>query len=379
MGFLDFLQGSPIKRFEKEAADHPSPDTLAALAQKHLEMGQLDEAQRVVDEALQRFRGARVLSDLQMHVRKKRSAEPIRVLREEIAARPDPGAYAQLAGLHRDLGEIEQAMECLSTCVERFPESEAAYLMLAQIRMESYLREVIAYDGTHALHALRRVLEISPGNSAARLLLAQFYYAVGANALCVEEMRRELENSPTAMDLKDFLSDMGTPPPLPPDLSVEDLIERSEDEGALPNSLSGFPRVSRALVAKTQPPPRINPAAVQSRLHDLGTQAGVLNLAVLDRAGAPVASIQGVGSRPREQFLPLSTEVVRIASDACRRMDIGSFARGTVRAGTGGATFLRQRGLTFAMLYDEPMKHDRAAELLSDLVEKTLGRSAASA
>jgi hypothetical protein len=205
-------------------------------------------------------------------------------------------------------------------------------------------------------------------------MLAQLYYAIGANQLCVQEMRRDIELSQVpAQDIERFLDEMGDPGALHEDTSVEDLIERVEDEGALPNSLAGFPRVHPGLVEKTSPPPRINPAAIQSRLHDAGSQAGVRNLMVLDRAGSNVGSIQGTNSIDKETFRTLAQEIAAVSSGACRRMDIGSLNQGAVRFASGGVALRRQRGLTFILLYDDPLKHERAETLLQDLVVKTLG------
>lgn len=374
MGFLDMFQGSPLKRLEKEATENPSPENLLALAQKQVEMGLLDEALLVTERGIKQYPHFPRLGEFRMFIRKKRAQEPLRTLKEDIALRPSSQTYCQLIGIYRDLGDIEAALDACAEALEKFPGSEAVWLLSAQVRLESFLREVIAYDGIHALHSLNRVLELNEANSQARQMLSQLYYAIGANALSVREMRKDLELSgQPAKDVERFLDDLGEPAELPDGTSVEDLIERVEDEGALPNSLAGFPRVHPGLVEKTQPPPRINPAAVQSRLHDAGTQAGVRNIMVLDRAGTVIASIQGSGALDKAMFSKLAADISAVSAGACRRMDIGSLSTGAVRFGTGGIALRRQRGLTFTLLYDEPVKHDRALAILQELVVQTLG------
>ncbi|MHC4922672.1 MAG: tetratricopeptide repeat protein [Planctomycetota bacterium] len=362
---MGFFKGSPEDRLRKEATDNPSPETIVALAQKLIEVEKLEEALSVAEKGLQTFAGSGKIKDTLHFIKKRRSADLMRGLHQELKVKPSANVYAQLAQVYTDLDDTEQALDLLDQCVEEFPDAELAFFMLGQIRMEHFLREAIAYDGMHAWEALEKVHKINPKNSKARQLLAQFYYALGANALSVQLLQEEHEQSPTAMDIKDFLDDMGDPPPLSKGVTIESLIERAEDEGALPNSLKGFPRVSASMVKSTTAPPKLNPSAAQSKIKELSEVGGMRNVIVLDRDGGALASSPGTDNALNsDAFRDLVTEVCQVAGDSCRAMDIGSMTRGGVYFPDGGLAFHRQRGLVFAALFQDPLKHDKVANLL---------------
>ena len=155
MGLFDAFKTSPIKKLEDEAESNPSPDSLTALAQKHIEMGNFAEALQVADRGLHTYKASVKLKDIVGFVRKKQSHDNVKHLRDEIRVRPSTLAYSQLASIYRDLGDIDQALDLLTECTEKFTEDQSAFRMLGQIRLENFLQEVIAYDGQHALEALR--------------------------------------------------------------------------------------------------------------------------------------------------------------------------------------------------------------------------------
>lgn len=377
MGFLDFLQASPLKKLETAAEENPSPETLAALAEKHMELGQLDQALLVADRGLQTFRQATRLREIVQFVRKKQSQARLKPLRDEIRVKPSPLAYSQLAGVYREMGDIEQALETLTECTTKFPDDRSASRMVGQIRLENFLQEAIAHDGVHALAALKHVQSVDPTDSQARMNLAQLYYAIGANALAVAEMRAELAANPTALDIKKFLADVGEPPPLAEGVTVESLIERCEEFGSLTNTLQGFPRAKPGIVQRSATPPRVNPSAVQAKVQEAAGTPGLLNLAILDREGAPVASLAEKDGLDNGVFLDLAGGIQAVAHEASRRMDIGSLVRGSVAMGTGkgGISFVRRRGYSFAVHHREPMKADRAAAFLEEFCSKIVGGS----
>jgi hypothetical protein len=375
LGFLDFLQASPLKKLEAEAENNPSPEAVATLAQKHIELDQLDQALLVADNGLQTFKNHPKLKEIVLFVRKKQSQARVKHLRDEIRVRPSARAYSQLAGVFREIGDIDQAIEILNECTERYPDDAAAFRMLGQVRLEIFLQEVIAYDGLHALRGLLRVKELLPADSLARLHLAQLYYAIGANALAVQELREELAAAPTALDLKGFLDDIGEPPPLDPGVTVESLIERCEESGSLTNTLQGFPRAKPGIVQRTASPPKVNPAAVMAKVREVAGVPGMGNLAIFDREGKAVAAHHDPSGLAPEAFLALATGIQQVAHEACRRMDIGSFVRGSVSLGKGGLAFVRRRGYTFAIHHADPMKADRAEAFLDEFAGKIVGGS----
>lgn len=373
MGLFDAFKASPIRKLQDEAEANPSPESLAALAQKHIEMGNLAEALQVADRGLHTFKASGKLKDIVAFVRKKQSQDTVKHLRDEIRVKPSTLAYSQLAGIYRDLGDIDQALDLLTECTEKFKEDQSAFRMLGQIRLENFLQEVIAYDGQHALEALRKVRALNPADTGARMLIAQLYFAVGANAAAVDELKAELAQNPTALDLEPFINDLGSPPPLDKDVTIESLIDRCEESGALVNSLQGFPRIKPGLASRTAAAPKINPVAASARVQEYSGIPGMGNLALLDKEGRSISACTGETGLDKEVFRDLAWSIQSVAYEGCRRMDIGSFSKGCLLFPGGGISFVRRRGTTFAMGFGEPMKPDRAASLLEELVVKIVG------
>jgi len=375
LGFLDAFKASPTKKLEADAEKNPSPEAFALLAQKHIEMGEMDVALQVADRALQTFKNSQKLKDIVSFIRKKQSQGQVKHLQDEIRVKPSPNVYTQLAGIFQGLGDVDGALDNLTECAEKFPEDAVAFRMIAQIRLEHFLHEVIAYDGVHAVQAIQKAKALAPEDTLVRMLSAQLYYAIGANALAVQELRAELDRNATALDIKSFLDDIGNPGALEEGTTVETLIERCEEAGSLVNSLQGFPRVKPGLAQRTGATPKINPVAAMAKAQEIAGTAGVVNLVILDREGRAVASVRGENPLDGDAFRELSHAVERVAYEACRRMDIGSFVKGNCLVPGGGVAFLRRRGTTFAMLFAEPMKADRAAAFLEDFVSKIVGGS----
>jgi tetratricopeptide (TPR) repeat protein len=373
LGFLDAFSKSPTKKLEADAEKNPSPEAFALLAQKHIEMGEMDVALQVADRALQTFKNSQKLKDIVSFIRKKQSQGQVRHLQDEIRVKPSPNVYTQLAGIMRDLGDVDHALDLLTECAEKFGSDPVAFRMIGQIRLEHFLHEVIAYDGIHALEAIQKAKSLAAEDSGARMLAAQLYYAVGANALAVRELKAELDRNATALDIKSFLEDIGNPGALEDGTTAESLIERCEETGSLVNSLQGFPRVKPGLAQRTGATPKINPVAAMAKAQEIAGTPGVVNLVILDREGRAVASVRGENPLDGEAFRELAHAVERVAYEACRRMDIGSFVKGSCLVPGGGVAFVRRRGTTFAMLFTEPMKADRAAVFLEDFVSKIVG------
>jgi tetratricopeptide (TPR) repeat protein len=373
LGLFDAFKASPLRKLQDEAESNPSPESLAALAQKHIEMGNFAEALQVADGGLRTYKTSVKLKDIVGFVRKKQSQDNVKHLRDEIRVKPSTLAYSQLAGIYRDLGDIDQALELLTECTVKFTEDQSAFRMLGQIRLENFLQEVIAYDGQHALVALRKVQALNADDTGARVLLAQLYFAVGANAAAVEALKAEIAHNPTALDLQPFIEDVGAPPPLGPDVTIESLIDRCEEAGSLVNSLKGFPRIKPGLANRTAAAPKINTVAATAKVQELSGTPGLGNLAILDREGRSMASIAPGRGLDAEAFRELAWSVQSVAYESCRRMDIGSFSRGCVLLPSGGIALVRRRGTTFALGFDETMKPDRAAAILEDLVMKIVG------
>ena len=94
MGLFDAFKASPLRKLQDEAESNPSPDSLAALAQKHIEMGSFAEALQVADRGLHTYKASIKLKDIVGFIRKKQSQDEVKRLRDEIRVKPSTLAYS---------------------------------------------------------------------------------------------------------------------------------------------------------------------------------------------------------------------------------------------------------------------------------------------
>ncbi len=372
-----------LNRLKKAAQQSPSPATLGTLAERYIAFGRTEDAYATAQRGLAMFPTSERLSAISTFAKKQRLQAQLTRLRRDIAERPNPTVYTQLASIYRELGNFDKALEICEQCLERFPLNENPYLIIGEVRLARFFQDLIAHDGLEAMKQLRRVSKLNSQNVKAPLLLARLYWAVGALNPMMEELRKVLALAPNHREISRFLREVEANPPDRPrlldpededigELPVSELIREVEARGSLANPLEQFP-----LRDETAPPavPRggthIDEERLRRALVELGKRPEVRNAVIVDRDGEPFAEYADMESLTRKQFAGLVTEVMRTAEETTRRMDMGSFYWCTVEGDFGGISLSRIRTAALAIKYDS-LKPREAHGLLEEFAARNL-------
>lgn len=386
VGLFDRLKRSrELARLRRRVRREPTPGSFGDLAERYIALGQTDDALRVAEKGLHVFPNSERLAQVRLFAKKKRLTGQIRRLRDDILRRPSPVAYTQLAEIYRELGSDDDALAMARECAERFPLNENPYLIEGEIRLERFLRDLIARDAELAEQALSKVVRLNAHNVRAHTLLAELFHVVGAMSECRKHLRSVLTIMPTARDVQTYLDGVEDldDAPLPFDgAGLREWAEAVEEQGGFVNDPSDFPNEHPHL---TGGPRRsratLDQQGLAAEVLSLARHAGVLNAVVLDADDSVLAEHAVTGSLSGHQFAQLVAAVRTTSDDASRRMDTGALVRAEIEGPTGNVTVTRIRRNTVALLYDEPLRTDRAWELLQDAIARhtTVGREVARA
>jgi tetratricopeptide (TPR) repeat protein len=363
-----------LARLRRAVSRSPSPATFADLAERLISLGEVAEALRTAEEGLSLFPDEDRLAHVRSYAMKSRLSGRIRGLRDEIARRATPLAYAQLAGIYRELGDQAEALAIAADGAARFPLNEANFVVQGEIRAERFRRDLVARDAVTADEALTKVVRLNPQNVSARLLLAEIHWLAGDARGCRGHLREALAAGAVAADVRGFHDELeaecGAPDDAAP--SFESLAEAVESARAFAGDPARFPAACARPAADAAPRrARCDADGARQAMAALGRIDGARNAVVLGRDGATLAEFAAFDGLATAGFVELVKDVHDVADDAGRRMDAGALVRVEIEGPCGNVTVSRSRGLTAAMLYTAPLRADRAGALLLDLIART--------
>lgn len=362
-----------MSRLRRQTRSAPSPSAFGELAERLIAFGEVDEALAAAEEGLRTFPDSERLAQVRLFSKRGRLSGQLRRLREDVQRRPTPVVYAQLAGIYRELGQAEDALQTAQECAERFPLNEGPYLVQGEIRLERFLRDTIARDAVLAEQALRRVTRINGHNVRAHMLLAELYWLVGDLASCRRSLRAVLSVTPGARDVQEFVRELGLPDGAAESAEptgFEELAQQVEESGTFARPSERFPTHRPAGSPDARPRGRLDVESLKTAIVELGSHDGVRNSIVLDKDGEVLADSTDGASITRRQFADLVLAVAATADDASRRMDTGALVRAEIENPSGNVTVARVRNLTIGILYADPLRSERVWEILQDFVAR---------
>jgi len=335
----------------------------------------MDAALAAAEEGLELFPDAERLLHVRAFAKKDRCSGVVRKLKDDVAKRPNPATYAQLAQTYRELGDAQAALEVAAECAEKYPLSEASFLVTGEIRAERFRRDLVAKDALLAVDALTKVVRLNPRNAAAHVRLAEVRWLVGDAPNCREHLRLALDVEPALADVAEFLASLDASPAADDAPTIDVLAETVESNRAFANDPSRFPDpATRAAATQAFPAPRVDVERVRESIAALGREPGVRNAVVLDKSGARVAEFSGEGALAPARFVELVDDVRGVADEAGRRLDAGSLVRFEIEGPCGNVSVATARGHVVAILFSAPFRMDRAGDALSDVVSPALAR-----
>ena len=366
-----------LGRLRRQTHKAPSPSAFGELAERLISLGETDDALAVAEEGLRTFPDSERLSQVKLFAKKGRLTGQLRKLRDDVVRRPSPLVYTHLAAIYRELGNQDDALQTAQECAERFPLNENPYLIQGEIRLERFVRDLIAKDAILAEQALRRVTRINGHNVRAHLMLAELYWLVGAVPACRRHLRSVLTITPTAKDVQEFVREVGAPDAADSaeDVDFEEMAKSVEENGAFAQPVERFPSLRTGAAQQSRSRTRLDVETLKGEIAGLGTNDGVRNSIVIDKDGEVLADYTDGMGLTRKQFAELVTSVSATADDASRRMDTGALVRAEIESPTGNVTVARVRNLTIGILFTDPLRSDRVWEILQDFVARNLTTS----
>jgi tetratricopeptide (TPR) repeat protein len=360
-----------LKRLEARVHESPSPSTYVDLGQVYINLGMHEKTLEIAEEALALFPNSEELRKLRKFARKARSTSRIKELNAKLARSPAPKTYLELAQLYMEAGDLDAVHGVCEECVERFPDEDGGYLLLARAKLTSFYRDLSARDGIEAVRALQRVVELDPDNARAHKLLAEVLYRVGAHGMCREHLELLADLTPTDVEVEAMLqairSGGATRDAESEDVDV--LFHDVESRGALP--VSAVTRESSR--RRVRPRSEDGVAGVREALAHLAEMAGVRKAAYIRGSKALV---KGEIKDGKDSFLRVARVVVKAAHRASRRMDVGNFSKGVVDIESGNICLCSYGDVVAAVLCDHGTSVDRVLAELQELVAGSLCASA---
>ena len=367
-----------MRKLRAETHRSPSPRSFSALAERHVAYGALPGALEAAERGLALFPDSERLRQVRTFAKRKSLAGRMRRLRAEIARRPTPFSYTNLAEIHRELGEDDEALELAIECAHHFPLNAQPLLVEGEIRVERFLRDIVAQDGMHAETALRRVVSINPGSVKAHLLLAELYYVVGAVADCRRHLRAVAVEQRDATEVHDFLESLGhgtwddEVADITPELFCT-LARAVEETGDFVSEPEAFPALlCHDVEARRHAKLHVDIDGLSADIARAGQSDGMRNTVLLDRDGKVLAEHADDGGIARSEFAHLVRQLRRTADATSRRMDAGALVRAEIESPAGDLTVVRVQRLTVGALYSDPLRTDRVWEMLQDLTARNL-------
>lgn len=363
-----------LSRLRSRLRRDASPSAYGDLAERLISAGAVEDALAVAEEGLRAFPDSERLAQVRLFSKRGRLTSQIRRLRDDVLRRPTPVVYTQLAGIYRELGSHDEALQTAQECADKFPLNENPYLIQGEIRLERFLLDLIARDAILAEQALRRVTRINGHNVKAHLLLAELYWLTGAVSSCRRHLRSVLTITPTARDVQDFMRQLGQSDAQQPETEeeFEELAKRTEELGVFVNAGAGFPGLRGPAPGETRSRTRVDVESLKGEIAALGGTEGVRSTILLDRDGEILADCTDSTGLTRKQFGELVTSVSTTADDASRRMDTGALVRVEIETPAGSIMVARVRSLTIGILFTEPLRSDRLWEILQDSVARNM-------
>lgn len=180
MSFVDKLFSTVRLRDRRsKLSDCPSVDNYVALAREHAQRGEMEEVQRVCEEALELHPDNPELLRLADRARELEREDRTRELYRQLRETPRPALYRELGEILLASGRVARAEECAADWYAHTGDSEAQ-LLRAQARTRRFLADKRRDDGRVALEFLATAQRSLPNDLRVHVLELEIYERIGA-------------------------------------------------------------------------------------------------------------------------------------------------------------------------------------------------------
>ncbi|MEK7867241.1 MAG: tetratricopeptide repeat protein [Planctomycetota bacterium] len=367
--FENMRRRREVEKLEEQARTNPGPNTFAELAEKLLAYGEETRALDVAKEASAKYPASEHVHTTHQYILRTHLQNRIRDLNRKLAQNPTPGDYAALAQLYyKDLGDRDAALETCRRGSVPFPNDENLHLVDGLVRYDRFHEDFLAKDGQRAVEHLEKAASLNARNYKAHALLAQMFVEIGALGRAKESLKTVLRLAPEDDRARQMLARVTSAAPgTAPETDLEQLFLDVERRGSLT-------REARAMVAGesekggTERLGRVDESKLAPLLGRFDTVEGVRGALVLTRAGETLASKAGSGISA-DTLADVVRQVYDVAEDSSKRMDIGSFVRGTIGGPFGTLHVVELRSLVLAVLAAPEAKQEQVVESIDKCLD----------
>ena len=356
-------------------------------ARKCLAGGAFDDALKAVAAGLERFPDAAVLRETGHAIRRAQARAGMDALLGRIDRDAEPAAYEQLIALYKDVGMTSEMISMTERYVEEHPDREAPHLLRGEQALEAYFDDLRVRDGRLAIDHLLRAGALHPDSLKPRLLLAEIFFAIGADralmgqAIAIERLAGEDEVlAPVVAAIREVARPTQNE-------SVDALLSKVEVSGQVVRDPSTWSQRKRRGIGGEQ-----DAARVSMRLERLVREEYAEEAVAIDRSGAILGCATGATldtrdpkaegdkesgeAAPESALAGVARAVARTVKMQTRELEMGQFRRCTVEGPFGVMVVADAAGGVVAAKGKKGTDANRLAERLSVAVEGGRGRRA---
>jgi hypothetical protein len=363
-----------------------SLESMLERARRLLATGEFDEALAVVAKGLEKVPDALVLRETGQAIRRAKGRSGMSSLLTRIDADGDPVAFEELIALYRETGMVAEQVRLTDRFVVEHPDRELPHLLRGEQGLEDFFADLRARDGRLAIDHLLKAGALHPDSLKPRLLLAEIYYAIGADrallgqAAAIERLAGDDEVvRPVVAALREAAQPAATE-------AIDALLAKVEVSGAVVRDPSTWSSRRRKGIAGEADGARVK-RSLERLVRDDGAQEAV----VIDRAGATLATVdeRSLATAGPEAPSDEATEapeatglagvarvVARTIKVQARELEMGAFRRCVVEGPFGVMVVADAAGGVVAARGRRGTDPHRLAERLAVAVEGGRGRRA---
>jgi len=371
MGIFDTLKHSgELKKLEAEVKKTPSPLGYANLAEKYLSLGKVETALETIRQAFKLYPTSGRIAEAYRHIMGVGQQDKILALEKKLSENPISMNFTQLALMyHKELGEMDKALELCRQGLARYPEDENLHLLNGQIRYERFHYEgFLAQDVLKAIEHFDAVIRLNHLNYKALLLLVKIYVEMAAfnrATTTAELILRFAPGDEYIYQLKETIKrEMPRWTPSAEE-DIETLAKDLEKRGfltELAQKLTTF--YQPEIIGYHTKPLKPDYEKMANLVKNFDTIEGFQSAAAFETNGRLLTSVikppPGVNLElTKEQITTLLSDIARTALEAVKRMDIGAIKQGILTGPVGQINFFRISNIIVCILTNQTAKQDK--------------------
>ncbi len=191
MGLLKrWISNRSLNRMRERVQAAPSIANYADLARAFATGGDLDEAERILEEGLDLFPRTSELERLRRLVKSQQLSDRTREVRRRLEFHPTPALFHELVELQLQCNDPAAAEVTVADWRRLFPADAGVELASIKIALRRFYSERAAADGRAAYAGLERLLQRDPGHARALRLLAELCSRIGALSQAADALTR---------------------------------------------------------------------------------------------------------------------------------------------------------------------------------------------